>query len=560
MYLRIKGVQSGPFDIDEVAREHAAGRLDDAVMSWCDGEACWTSLGKRWPSLRPRAHPGFGMVLALLGAVGIVVASKSQLAVLPFPLQVAPVLWLVVLVLAALATLGLCWAWHAARRRGKAGLPVVLTTVLVVCFGVWGIAGAGLAGRLLQFRQHVANATVTYAAAQRAIRIQGQLGPRLEEQLRSALNAHPDAGLLVLDSPGGLVDDSLKAAAVVRAKGLVARVDGICASACVAIWAAAAQRQMTATSRLGLHQLRSDIELPQAITQVAMARLTRRYDAVLRQAGFPAAVIDKAGKTPPSSIYWLSPTDVADAGVQNIIVDADGSRLPNAMAQWLWVAQSFRPPDFMGQLMLTIRVHAPAIALRHAFDLYAAVVTRKDSPESSNELSAVYTEAKQYALLRASDADTIAWARSYFDAFGDAQRYAWMCKVDTSSSAGTSVSRAELRANVTRDLAHLLAGVGPLDAAHSWKDAYSATRERMSRHAWDAARHFGAGPDASGWMAVDWCTYKLDFLGQALQLPQPEAARAVRFIELKHWHVGGYGDARSAARAPAFPHGAGDGP
>jgi hypothetical protein len=44
MYLRIKGVQSGPFDIDEVAREHAAGRVDDAVMSWCEGEACWTSL------------------------------------------------------------------------------------------------------------------------------------------------------------------------------------------------------------------------------------------------------------------------------------------------------------------------------------------------------------------------------------------------------------------------------------------------------------------------------------------------------------------------------------
>lgn len=537
MYLRINGTQSGPLDADEVAREHAEGRLADAVMSWMAGEPRWTSLGKRWPSPHPRAYPVFGMALALLGATGIVVACKTRLSMLPFALQIAPVLWSIVLVLAALAVLGLCWAWHAARRRGKLGLPVVLTTVLAVCLGVWGFAGASLAGRLLQFRQRVANATVSYDGTQHAIRIQGQLGPRLEEQLRAALQAHPDATVLVLDSPGGLVNDSMKAAALVRAKGLVARVDGMCASACTAIWAAAPRRQMTATSRLGLHQLRSEVELPQAITHAAMIKLTRRYDAVLRQAGFPAAVIDKAGRTPPSAIYWLDPTAVASAGVKSAIVGDDGAPVSDAMAQWLWVAKSFGPPDFVGQLMMTIRAHAPAIALRHAFDLYAAVVVKKDSPESAQELNAVYGEAKRFALSRASDADTVAWARSYFDAFGGSQRYAWMCKVDTGDSAWTGISRAELHADMTRGLDRLLATVGPLDPVHTQPLDYSAAIGKISAQAWDAARHYGSPGKVSDWTPLDWCTYRVDFIGHALDLDQPQAAQAVRFIELKSWQL-----------------------
>jgi hypothetical protein len=539
VYLRIKGVRAGPFDVGEVARDHSAGRLDDTVMSWTGGEPQWVSLGRRWPSPRPRAYPGFGIALALLGAAGIVVACKSQLAMLPFALQTPPVLWSIVLVLAALAVSGLCWAWHAARRRGKPGLPLVLTTVVAVCLAVWGFAGASLAGTLLRFRQHIVNATVTYDGSRSAIRVQGQLGPRLDEQLRTVMKAHPDASVLVLDSPGGLVNDALKAAAMVRATGLVARVDGICASACVAIWAAAPRHQMTATSRLGLHQLRSEIELPQAITQLAMTRLTQRYDAVLRQAGFPVAVIDKASKTPPASIYWLNPTEVARAGVQNAIVDADGAPLSDAMAQWLWVAESFRQPDFIGQLMLTIRVHAPAIALRHAFDLYDAVAVSKDSAEASQELNAVYGEAQRFALSRASDADTVAWARSYFDAFGKSQRYAWMCKVESDSSAWTSISRAELHASMTRDLDRLLASVGPLDGVYAQPLQYSATIERISAQAWAAARHYGSPGKVSDWTPLDWCTYRVDFIGHALDLSQPEAAQAVRFIELKHWQVPG---------------------
>ncbi|HET7931012.1 MAG TPA: hypothetical protein VFL63_06455 [Rhodanobacteraceae bacterium] len=530
-------MRSGPYDVDQVAREHAQGRLDAAVMSWTAGEPRWMSLGKRWPSARRRAYPGFGIALALLAVAGIVVAGRSHLEWLPFALQRATVLWTVVLALAALAALGLGWAWYAAHRRGKAGLPVALTTVLTACLCMWGIAYASLAGRLLQFRQHVANATVSYDGAQHAIRIQGQLGPRLDGQLRNALAAHADATLLVLDSPGGLVDDALKAAAIVHAQGLVTRVDGICASACVAIWAAAPRHQMTATSRLGLHELRSDVEVPQAVARAGLAKLTRRYDAVLRQAGFSVAVIDKARHTPPSSIYWLNPTEVAVAGVQNAIVDADGSPLSEAMAQWLWVAQSFRPPNFLGQLMLTIRVHAPAIVFRHAFDLYAAEFVRKDPTASSQSLVAVYDEAKQFALLRASDADTVEWARSYFDAFGKAQRYAWMCKVDTGSSGWTNLSRAELHANMTRSLDRLLATVGPLDKVHARPLHYSATIEKLSAQAWQAARHYGSPGKVSDWKPLDWCTYRVDFIGHALELAQPQAAQAVRFIELKQWQV-----------------------
>lgn len=539
MYLRVDGVQSGPFDIDSIARDFAAGRLDRRVMSWSAGEECWTSLGRRWPSPSPRraAPTGFGIGVALVAVASMLVACKTGLNMLPFALQTSSVLWLSIWVLVVTAILGLCWAWRAARRRDKRGLPVVLATVVVGCGCAWALAAAVIGGGLLQFRQHAGNATVTFDATQHALRVEGLLGPRLGDQLRAALQAHPDARILVLDSPGGLVEDALDAAQWVRVNGFSTRVDGRCASACVAIWAAGQTRQMTVTSRIGLHQLRSGADLPRAVTERVTIDLTRQYDAVLQRAGFSNAVIDEAKRTVPSSIYWLGPTDVSAAGVRNTIVDADGARVSTAMAQWLWLERKLGPQNYLGGLMLAARKHVPTLVDVHASGLYAALGPGRHGNVKAAWLN-LYTDARFVALQRASDAALVAWARHKYATFGGATRSVAMCSLmNTDATPLTALKKGMVEVSMTKNLDELIEAIGPDDFVRDTQVPYSQAIGRAARPAWADVRKRGASSAIDTWSAADWCVYEQDYFGAALQLPQHDAAQAVRFLESRRSQI-----------------------
>lgn len=184
------------------------------------------------------------------------------------------------------------------------------------------------AGATTPSRAYPTDAVVGYDATEQAVRVDGPIGPRFESQLRTTLDAHPDARRVIVQSPGGMRRQALRAAELLNGRGLPVRISGRCASACALLWAAVDAREMTAGSRLGLHRskLVGPLVFPDAIAKQINAHNDRETDAVLRGAGFPERVVALGSATPSTSMSWFAADELKREGVPFVLHDP--SRAP----------------------------------------------------------------------------------------------------------------------------------------------------------------------------------------------------------------------------------------
>lgn len=197
--------------------------------------------------------------------------------------------------------------------------------------GLLVAAGAATAGGM---SEPVRTMVIAPLPAERALLVTGPIGADFEANVRASLARHPDTGVIVMRSPGGVRHQALKVADLVNARGLTVRIDGRCASACALLWAAAHSREMTAGSKLGLHgsRLNVPLPLPDAVEARIVARNDRQTDEVLRGAGFPAAIIAEGGRTPPTSMSWFAPLELQRGGVPFTLRDRATPRAGAAVA------------------------------------------------------------------------------------------------------------------------------------------------------------------------------------------------------------------------------------
>ncbi|WP_133500834.1 hypothetical protein [Cognatilysobacter terrigena] len=170
------------------------------------------------------------------------------------------------------------------------------------------------------------NAAVEAVPSEHALRISGVIGRRFEDDVRAALQSHPETQRLIVSGPGGMRAQALRVAELANARGLAVRVAGRCASACALMWAAANTREMTFDSGLGLHRSALDpsLALPNLVREKIMARNDRQTDDVLRHAGFPERVIAVGAATPASAMSWFSPYELKTGGVPFLLLDTSG--------------------------------------------------------------------------------------------------------------------------------------------------------------------------------------------------------------------------------------------
>ncbi len=532
MLLRIDGIQSGPYAADEIERRYRDGDLGRRVMSWREGEDHWISLGKRWPGRERSVFAACCIGVALLASFGAAAAARSQLKMLPLSLQTGAVLWLLVGLLVCIVAATLLMTWRATSKAAKRSLAVVVLSIAAMVACAWSLAAASIDYAVLRIRQQAPNAAVTFDEADNAIRVQGHLGARLNAQFQEALNRHPGAHMVVLDSPGGLVSDALDLADTVRSNRLAARIEGICASACVAVWAASPDREMSATSLVGLHELRNTIKLPSEYLAKADAESDGRYDSLLRSAGFDEATIRKGNQTPPTQIYWLNPVQVGTAGAQVVVVGRDGTPLSAAMAKWLWAEHAFGERSSTARLMAAVRENAPMLVSRHAEAIYDAWLT--NTPSAINQaMESLSSDALVFALLRATDKATVSWAQSLYTVTGNYASGRAMCSLAYGKGA-VSKAVALALANTSNDnLGKLVSTTNQFDVMHRLPASPDLTIAAVLRRADADTRKWGypAKPD---WTGREWCQYRLAYYSYALRLPIPQAAEAVRYFELHH--------------------------
>jgi peptidoglycan hydrolase-like protein with peptidoglycan-binding domain len=154
--------------------------------------------------------------------------------------------------------------------------------------------------------------------------LNGEIDHALNGDFALALEARPDARILLLNSPGGYVDNALQVAREVRRRGmstLVAPGMG-CYSACAYIFFAGQNR--TVEGELGVHQISAEV----ADLVLAQTTLSDVLDA-LDQFGVEQTIISVMLRTPPESMYVFSSAEIAGLGINRgePVLIADLSRI-----------------------------------------------------------------------------------------------------------------------------------------------------------------------------------------------------------------------------------------
>ncbi len=188
--------------------------------------------------------------------------------------------------------------------------------------------------------RNVDEARMSVQAQGEVLRIEGSVGRNFARELQAALEAHPALRRIDITSGGGYAGPGLEAARMIRRRNLTVRVQSHCASMCVALWAAAAQRQMEPEALIGLHQwnaqcdARPSPEREECHYQVQFATdHDSSYRAWLREAGFNQRLLDLQSSTAPEDIAVLSAPQLWENGVDFSVVDPQGKRMSRAEVQ-----------------------------------------------------------------------------------------------------------------------------------------------------------------------------------------------------------------------------------
>lgn len=193
--------------------------------------------------------------------------------------------------------------------------------------------------RIERRQAELSSARVSYDPAGSRLGISGRLRPDTGLLVREAFAQDPGIRRVTLRSQGGATVVARHLAEFLAERGVTVRVDGHCASACVIVWAGAVRREARLGARIGLHQThlgRGD-RGPRFVRKRLDASRTH-YDEVLRVAGFPEAVIERGGRTPPADMYWVSVLALAEQGVDVQFIGDDGEPLTLAQARALEAA------------------------------------------------------------------------------------------------------------------------------------------------------------------------------------------------------------------------------
>ena len=146
---------------------------------------------------------------------------------------------------------------HQIREHRRYFWPL-LTGVLVLVQGLglllasaWWIQGVMGMGWLYTQRDEY---QITHLD-ERRLKVEGMISDIMAAELQQTLAASPNVRLLVLESPGGMVQAAMDIIALVEERKLVTFVQGDCASACSYIFLAGGARVLDAEGKLGFHQM-----------------------------------------------------------------------------------------------------------------------------------------------------------------------------------------------------------------------------------------------------------------------------------------------------------------
>lgn len=196
------------------------------------------------------------------------------------------------------------WTGTVGGTLSEARIPLVLALSCVAAIGVL-IRSPMLADRLLSYSN-----PVSLSADGTELRLNGSIPVNLRADIESlcANGACVAARTLVLSSEGGNFDGAVDGLESLKSVGVrQAIVDGVCESACVALWAGFDQARVPPGSVLGVQGVYDPLTgqaTPDSVPK------TRRLIRLLLDRGFPRPVVEAATAYPSNRFYYLTGAEI----------------------------------------------------------------------------------------------------------------------------------------------------------------------------------------------------------------------------------------------------------
>lgn len=332
-----------------------------------------------WPKLKALRISAVLMLICFAGFFGL----NTHLGSDNFALN--GVIWLGALLIACLSGgFFLYRLWNAGTLMyqdsdGLQGGGLKLTTLLLGlvlgAFAVSFLAQAPLFFRINKVRQAYDHYNMDVDVVGNSILIEGTIGPSFAAKLEDYLDLYAGITVIQINSVGGLVDQALKAAAIIEEHPqltVVARQT--CNSACLVILMAAEHRMADWDMGFGFHAVSSITTLPQAYDEVSI--LGDDADAYLIKRGVPLNILENSFSSGHNDLTMVPAIVLKEAGAITQLLDGT---LPVSVptAKWRATEDSLKPfeekMDYsFSPVLETIRQTSPDIVSRHADTLYTS--------------------------------------------------------------------------------------------------------------------------------------------------------------------------------------------
>ncbi|WP_245676648.1 hypothetical protein [Devosia elaeis] len=155
------------------------------------------------------------------------------------------------------------------------------------------------------------------------LRLTGTIDPGAADRFAAEIAARGEyVETILLDSPGGSVEDALAIGRLIGESGLKTRVadGGLCASSCPIVFASGTERQAGRAAAIGVHQiyaaaLGADPVDALGVAGMAMANaqsMTAEITRHLGLSGVDPSLWLHALETPPDRLYYFTPEEMDD--------------------------------------------------------------------------------------------------------------------------------------------------------------------------------------------------------------------------------------------------------
>ncbi len=207
------------------------------------------ALAVLWAAIALRLQNFYTLTSSAIGSVGFALAF-----LLPFAC-------FSLILIGALRSLQRVKQGRSALRRNAAELVqfcVLATALLTVLWATFDVPKSIRA--LSNARELLREPQWSVRADGYRLRVTGPIDVGLFAAVERALIDNDAIRIVVLDSPGGDLDEAMRVAAMVRLRRLTTGVSRRCSSACTIIFAAGAQRILLPSGKLGFHGCRDALD------------------------------------------------------------------------------------------------------------------------------------------------------------------------------------------------------------------------------------------------------------------------------------------------------------